>query len=89
MTTIARPDCVLDCYGLVCPMPVRKTAEAIEKLVVGQVLHVIATDDWFGPDLESWLRHQPPQLLTLERVGHEIHAYLRRGHLQHSANPLQ
>ena len=70
-------------------MPVRKTAEALERMAPGQILQVIATDEWFGPDLESWLRHQPHQLLTLECVGEEIHAYLRRGRLQPSANPIQ
>ncbi len=71
-------DEVLDCYGLLCPVPVRKTAQAIAGLLRGQVLHVVATDEWFGPDLEAWLRHQPHQLLGLEQVGQEIHAYLKK-----------
>ena len=68
----------MDCYGLLCPVPVRKTAQAMEGLLLGQILHVVATDEWFGPDLEAWLRHQPHQLLGLERIGQEIHAYLRK-----------
>ncbi len=39
------PDRVLDCYGLLCPMPVSKTAQALEEMPSGQVLQVIATDD--------------------------------------------
>lgn len=70
------PDRILDCYGLWCPMPVRKTADALARLLPGQVLQVIATDDWFGPDLESWLRHQPHELLKVERFGQEIRATL-------------
>ena len=72
------PDQVLDCYGLVCPVPVRKTAEAIEALQVGQILQVISTDDWFDPDLEAWLQRQPHDLLKIEKFGQETHAYLRR-----------
>ncbi len=79
----------LDCYGLVCPMPVRKTAQAIEQLQPGQVLHVIATDEWFGPDLEAWLRYHPHELLAIEQVGPEFHAYLRKGRLQPVGNPIQ
>ncbi len=73
-----KADLVLDCYGLLCPVPVRKTAEAIQGIPAGQVLEIIATDEWFGPDLESWLRHHPHELLGVERVGYEIHAFLRR-----------
>ena len=71
-------DRVLDCYGLLCPMPVRKTATALEEMKAGQLLQVIATDDWFGPDLEAWLRDRPHSLLSMARVGSEIHAYLRK-----------
>ena len=71
-------DQVLDCWGLVCPMPVRRTAQAIQGLAQGQILQVIATDDWFGPDLEAWLRDQPHELVGVERVRDEIHAYVRK-----------
>lgn len=73
-----RPDLILDCYGLLCPMPVRKTAQALQGLTPGQVLQVIATDEWFGPDLEAWLRHHPHELVALEQGAVEIHAYLRK-----------
>ena len=71
-------DQVLDCYGLFCPVPVQKTAQALEDLRPGQVLQVISTDDWFGPDLEAWLQRHPHELLKIEKVGEEIHATLRR-----------
>ena len=69
---------VLDCYGLLCPVPVRKTAQALEGLHPGEILQVIATDEWFGPDLEAWLKHHPHELLQLQEVGSELHAYLRK-----------
>ena len=72
------PDRVLDCYGLLCPVPVRRTAQTLEELQPGQVLQVIATDAWFGPDLEAWLRRHPHELLAVERQGEEIHAFLKR-----------
>jgi TusA-related sulfurtransferase len=71
-------DGILDCYGLLCPVPVRKTAQALEGLRPGQLLQVIATDEWFGPDLEAWLRHHPHQLVSFKQIGLEFHAYLRK-----------
>ncbi len=71
-------DRLLDCHGLLCPMPVRKTAEAIQRIPAGEILHVIATDEWFGPDLEAWLRVEPHELMKIEQRGEEIHAYLRK-----------
>ena len=74
----AAPDRVLDCYGLLCPMPVRKTAQALEEMRGGQLLQVISTDDWFGPDLEAWLRGRPHRLLSLRSTPQEIHALIRK-----------
>lgn len=71
-------DEVLDCYGLLCPVPVRKTAQRLEVLRPGQILQVIATDEWFLPDLEAWLKHHPHQLVSVETRGTEFHAYLRK-----------
>ncbi len=76
---VAQPHLVLDCFGLLCPVPVRKTAEALEQLRPGQILKVIATDEWFGPDLEAWLKFHPHELMACEPVGTEIHAYLKKG----------
>ncbi|MBI1953483.1 MAG: sulfurtransferase TusA family protein [Candidatus Omnitrophica bacterium] len=59
-------------------MPVRRTAQALEGLRPGQLLQVIATDEWFGPDLEAWLRHHPHQLVSIEKEGSEIRALIRR-----------
>jgi len=72
------PDQILDCYGLCCPVPVHKTAQALKQLVANQILEVVATDDWFGPDLEAWLRFQPHQLLALRSKDSEIHAYIEK-----------
>ena len=73
-----KADHILDCYGLVCPMPVRRTAQIIQTLSRGQVLQIIATDDWFGPDLEAWLKFQPHELVSLDQSGRETHAYIRK-----------
>ncbi|MCS7172479.1 MAG: sulfurtransferase TusA family protein [Armatimonadetes bacterium] len=47
-------DAVLDCRGLLCPLPLLKTQEALRGLHVGQVLEVLATDPQAEADLRNW-----------------------------------
>lgn len=44
----------LDVQGLNCPMPVVKTKQAIDDLVEGDVLEVLATDPGSMNDLDGW-----------------------------------
>ncbi len=78
LTSTGSFDRVLDCYGLLCPVPVRKTATVLKELEAGQVLKIIATDEWFGPDLEAWLRTNPHRLLVVHQQGEEFHAYVEK-----------
>ncbi|MFQ5613609.1 MAG: sulfurtransferase TusA family protein [Anaerolineae bacterium] len=55
-------DKVLDCSGMLCPLPVVKTSKAIKQIEVGQVLQMIATDPGAPPDMEAWTR----------QTGHEM-----------------
>lgn len=56
------PDKVLDCRGMLCPIPVVKTSKAIKELEVGQILQMIATDPGAPPDMQAWTR----------QTGHEM-----------------
>ncbi len=62
MTVEIQPDKVLDCTGLLCPIPVVKTSQAIKQIEVGQILHMVATDPGAPPDMDAWAR----------QTGHEI-----------------
>ncbi len=44
----------LDVTGLCCPGPIVQVAKAIEKLEIGQVLKVVASDPGFYNDISSW-----------------------------------
>ncbi|MCH2540113.1 MAG: sulfurtransferase TusA family protein [Anaerolineales bacterium] len=61
MTTL-KVDSELDCSGMLCPLPVVKTSQAIKTIEVGQVLKMISTDPGAPPDMEAWSR----------QTGHEI-----------------
>ena len=68
----------LDCYGLLCPMPIIKIAEAIKSLSSGQVLEVIATDEGIISDLPAWCRRTGYEFLGVEKRGGEYYGYLRK-----------
>lgn len=62
MSVQIEADKVLDCTGLLCPIPVVKTSQAIKEIEVGQVLQMIATDPGAPPDMDAWVR----------QTGHEM-----------------
>lgn len=68
----------LDCYGLLCPMPIIKIAEAIKDLPPGQVLEVIATDEGIVSDLPAWCRRTGHEFLGIEERDGEYIGYIRK-----------
>lgn len=53
---VIRPDRVLDCKGLNCPIPIIRTAAEIRRMTPGQVLQMDATDPASIPDMAAWSR---------------------------------
>ncbi|RME40702.1 MAG: sulfurtransferase TusA family protein [Caldilineae bacterium] len=68
----------LDCRGLLCPMPVVKTAKAIKQIEVGQVLKMVSTDAGSPPDMEAWCRQTGHQLLSATQEGGAYIFLIRR-----------
>jgi tRNA 2-thiouridine synthesizing protein A len=60
---ILKEDQVLDCTGMLCPMPIVKTKKAMDGLSTGQILKMIATDAGSPPDIEAWSRQTGNELL--------------------------
>ncbi len=71
-------DKVLDCSGLLCPMPILKTSRAIKDVEVGQVLQVIATDPGAPADMEAWSRQTGHELLASEQQDGKFVFFIRR-----------
>lgn len=76
--SVLHEDKVLDCSGLLCPMPVIKTAKAIKELQVGQVLKLIATDPGAPPDMNAWVRQTGNEMLDSHQEGDKFVFYFRR-----------
>ncbi len=64
MESVYTIDQVLDCKGLNCPLPVIKTKKAIEKMQVGQILQMVATDPGSKPDMAAWSKSTGHELLA-------------------------
>jgi len=60
-----RPDRVLDCRKLSCPLPVLKTKNTISKMEAGEILEVISTDPGSVRDIEAWARQTGQELLEI------------------------
>ena len=56
MTSGKETDDTLDCRGTLCPWPLVKTNEMIEKMSTGQILEVLSTDPAAVPDLQAWAK---------------------------------
>ena len=71
-------DVKLDCYGLLCPMPIIQTAQKIKEMKVGDVLEVISTDAGIEADMQAWCRQTGHEYLGLEKEGGTIKVYVKK-----------
>lgn len=62
----------LDARGLLCPMPVIKTQNAIQQLEVGDRLRVLATDPGVLHDIPAWCRVNGHTLISAQEQNREI-----------------
>lgn len=67
-------DTVLDARGLICPLPVLKTAKALKGLASGAVLTVEATDPASVIDIAHYCNESGNTLVGQEREG-EIYRF--------------
>ncbi|MBP1706291.1 MAG: hypothetical protein H6Q39_15 [Chloroflexi bacterium] len=68
----------LDCFGLMCPMPIVKTAQKMKTMKVGQILEVTATDKGIKKDMPAWCQATGNECLGLEDQGEEIKVYVKK-----------
>jgi len=69
----------LDARGLLCPMPVIRTAKAVKALTPGQVLKLLATDRGSIADIPAWAESTGNELLDWHDEGDFLVFLVRRG----------
>jgi tRNA 2-thiouridine synthesizing protein A len=75
---VIKEDQVLDCSGMLCPMPIVKTTKAMKELEAGQVLKMIATDAGSPPDIAAWSRQTGNELLLSTTEGSKFIFFLKK-----------
>jgi TusA-related sulfurtransferase len=73
-----KADQTLDCYGLLCPVPIIQTAKAVKTMKLGEVLEVVSTDKGIKADMPAWCRTTGQEFLGLEEEGGVVKVYVRK-----------
>lgn len=73
-----KADASLDCFGLLCPMPIIQTQKKIKEMKVGEVLEVVSTDKGIKEDMPAWCKMTGQEYLGLEEEGEVIKVYVRK-----------
>jgi len=68
---------VLDLCGLLCPLPVIKTQQAMQRLAAGEQMEVICTDPGALADIQSWCRIYGHQVVRTQAQGKNMHIFLQ------------
>ena len=69
----------LDARGLLCPLPVIRTQEAVAQLAPGDTLVVLASDPGALHDIPAWCRVHGHEILATQRDGNRISITLKVG----------
>ena len=73
-----KADTTLDCYGLLCPMPIIQASRKIKTIKIGDVLEILSTDPGIREDMPAWCRTAGQEFLGAEEDGDVIKVYVRK-----------
>jgi TusA-related sulfurtransferase len=73
-----KADTTLDCYGLLCPMPIIQAAKMMKTMKTGDVLEVLSTDPGIREDMPAWCRTTGQEFLGVEEDAEVIKVYVRK-----------
>ena len=72
-------DAVLDCRGLLCPMPVVRIGREMGAMSPGGVVKVLATDRGALADVPAWAADTGNELLSWHAASDHLVFYIRKG----------
>jgi len=70
---------VVDARNLLCPLPVIRTQDSIEKLQPGDAVQVLCTDPGVVHDIPAWCRVHGHEVCAIEERDYEIIIDIRVG----------
>ena len=62
----------IDCFGLMCPMPIIKTAQTVKEMKIGQVLEIIATDKGIKQDMPAWCKTTGNECMSMKKKAKKL-----------------
>lgn len=69
----------LDCLGLLCPLPVYKTAMVLDELEDGALLRLVTTDPGAVADITAMTRRRQDTLVSIEEQAGTHTFLIRKG----------
>ena len=70
----------LDTFGLMCPLPIIKTAARIKEMAIGEILEVLADDEQILEDMPAWCKSNGHDFLDVIEEGEEFQLYVKKMH---------
>jgi tRNA 2-thiouridine synthesizing protein A len=67
----------LDVVGLLCPLPVLRTARTVAGLPAGTLLEVVGSDPLMQLDLAAWCARQGHEVVSMEAGEDRVRCLLR------------
>ena len=71
-------DHTFDARGMLCPIPVLKTAQKIKEVDMGEVLEVLSDDEGAREDFPAWCDQTGNEFLGRKEEGDTLKFYIRR-----------
>ena len=73
------PRRTVDALGLYCPVPIIRTAEAIERIGAGEILEILSDDRVVLIDMPAWCLSARHEYLGFREDGPGWRLYVRKG----------
>ena len=68
----------VDAVGMLCPMPILKTVQAVKERKVGEVLEIAATDEGIKKDIKNWCDMMGHELIDIQDKDNKIIVHLKK-----------
>lgn len=72
------PTKTIDVRGMFCPEPVFRTKIEMERMVVGNILKIIADDPASEDDISRWVNRSGHQLLGINKSGKDLEFTIKK-----------
>ena len=80
LTALDAETWLLDCMGMLCPVPIIKTGRAIRQVDVGGVLEIVADDPGVETDFVDWCAANRQELVSMHSARGVWTTRIRRNH---------